>query len=121
MALLLAELSVLGSATARVLAGAPSPLTSDPYVLLSDLWQAEDALPVLQFVRDGRGAVTVDPRFDYLGFRTRLFAAVRPYDLHVNDAGRAHALASAVAALCGLAALAARSRRPRQRSPSPPE
>lgn len=105
-ALLLAELSVLGSVTGRTLAGAPTILTSDPYVLATDLWQAPDALPRLPFSRDAHGALTIDPRFDYLGFRRGLFSAVRPYDQHVNDAGRAHILATGVVALAGLGAAA---------------
>ncbi len=101
-ALLLAELSVLGSVTGRTLAGAPTILTSDPYVLATDLWQAPDALPRLPFSRDAHGTLTIDPGFDYLGFRRGLFSAVRPYDQHVNDAGRAHILATGVVALAGL-------------------
>ena len=44
---------------------------------------------------------------DYLGFRRGLFAAVAPYDQHLNDAGRAYALASGVFALAGLAGVGA--------------
>jgi hypothetical protein len=77
---------------------------------LSDLWRSDDVLPVLPFKEGGgeRRQVAVDPAFDYLGFRERLFAAVRPYDLHVNDAGRAYLLATGLVALAGLGALAAR-------------
>lgn len=104
---LLFELHVLASSTARVQAGALSIFPADPYVLITDLWQAADTLPRLPFRAGAQGTVAVDPAFDYLAFRTQLFAAVRPYDLHTNDAGRAYALASAIAALAGLGGLAA--------------
>lgn len=104
-AALLAELAVLGTSTARDQAQVPTVLTADPYVLVTDLWQAHDTLPVLPFTRQG-GVTAVDPSFDYLAMRRRLFDAVRPYDLHFNDAGRAYVLATAVFALVGLAALA---------------
>ncbi|MBI3970111.1 MAG: glycosyltransferase family 39 protein [Chloroflexi bacterium] len=102
---LLAEIAVLGAATARDQAQQANVFTSDVYVLITDLWQAPDGLPVLQFVRgDGLG-IRVDPAFDYGAFRGQLFAAVRSYDLHANDAGRAYVLASAVVALAALGAL----------------
>jgi hypothetical protein len=47
----------------------------------------------------------VDPGFDYLAFRSRLFDAVRPGDLHVDDAGRAYLAAAGLIALTGLGAL----------------
>ena len=104
-AVLLGELAVLGTSTARDQAQVPTVLAADPYALVTDLWQAHDTLPVLPFtLRDGVAAV--DPSFDYLAMRRRLFDAVRPYDLHFNDAGRAYVLATAVFALAGLAALA---------------
>lgn len=100
-ALLAAELTVLGAVTARTLAGTPSILTSDPYVLATDLWQAPDALPRLPFRRSQEGVLVIDPSFDYLAFRRQLFAGVKPYDQHVNDTGRAHILASGIFALAG--------------------
>ena len=88
--------------TGRVLAGRATILTSDPYVLATDLWKAPG--PPLAADRAGRGTGRqIDPRMDYLGFRRGLFAAVAPYDQHLNDAGRAYALASGVFALAGLA------------------
>ncbi|MGI8422821.1 MAG: glycosyltransferase family 39 protein [Chloroflexota bacterium] len=72
----------------------PPILTSDPYVLLTDLAQIDAPLPHLPFV-DGPGqAVAVDPSFAYLPFRQRLFDAMGPYNLHANDSARAHVLAS---------------------------
>ncbi|HEX2033404.1 MAG TPA: hypothetical protein VHS99_04400 [Chloroflexota bacterium] len=101
-AVLVWELAVLGAATSQVQRGGPTVLTSDPYVLITDLWQASDTLPWLPFgLREGR-VVAIDAQFDYLAFRHRLFDAVRPYDQHANDAGRAYVLATAVVALTGL-------------------
>jgi hypothetical protein len=102
-----AELTALGASTARDQAQRPTILTADPYVLVSDLARADDGLPWLPFVRDAAGIAAVDPAFNYLAFRTRLFGALRPYDQHFNDAGRAHTLASTIFSLAGLAALCA--------------
>jgi hypothetical protein len=107
-ALLLAQLAVLGASTARDQAQVPTILTQDPYVLVTDLWQAQDELPFLPFTTSGpRNIAAIDPSFDYMGFRSGLFDAVRPYDLHFNDAGRAYVLAIGVFALWGLGVLAA--------------
>jgi hypothetical protein len=74
----------------------PPILTSDPYALLSDLAEAEMPLPRLPLV-DGPGrAVAIDQSFAYLPFRQRLFDALRPYNLHAVDAGRAHTLAALI-------------------------
>ena len=107
------ELSVLGSATARDQAQQTNVFTSDPYVLVTDLAQANDRLPELPFTQrepiqgmGSGGAIQVDSAFDYLAFRRRLFESMRPYDLHTNDAGRAYTLAGSVVATFGLAALA---------------
>jgi hypothetical protein len=99
-------LIVLGATASRIGAGQLAALTSDPYVLAPDLWRLDDALPVLPF-RPGPGRGTeIDPSFDYMGFRTRLFASARPYDLHVNDVGRGYTLASTVFAVVGLSSVA---------------
>jgi hypothetical protein len=100
------ELAVLGSTAARIGAGQATVLTSDPYVLVPDLWRMVDALPVLPF-RPGPGRGTeIDPAFDYMGFRARLFAEARPYDLHVNDVGRSFTLAALVFGVTGLVTVA---------------
>jgi hypothetical protein len=122
VALLVWELAVLGASTARDQAARPTILTSDPYVLGTDLWRAPDQLPELPFTRrsgSAPGPPAVDPAFDYLAFRRGLFAAVGPYDLHVNDAGRAYVLAAGVFALAGLAALLVADRPTRPRQPAP--
>ena len=113
--LLVWELAILGTSAARNQARAPTVLTSDPYVLVADLPRVDDSLPVLPFTIDARGIATVDPSFDYFGMRNRLFAAVRPRDLHTNDAGLAYALATGVVGLAGLGALALA----RRRTPAP--
>ena len=98
----------------------PPILTSDPYVLLSDMGRADAPLPRLPFV-DGPGrAVAIHPAFAYLPFRQRLFDAVRPYNLHALDAGRAHVLAGLVfgAVLMVLAALASGTARDEPRGPA---
>jgi hypothetical protein len=41
-----------------------------------------------------------------MGFRARLFAEARPYDLHVNDAGRSYALAALVFGVAALVSAA---------------
>jgi hypothetical protein len=106
-ALVVAEVLLLAGVTGRVQARQATILTSDPYVLATDLWKAQDPLPWLRIVPgEGRGR-QIDPRMDYLGFRRGLFAAVAPYDQHLNDAGRAYALASGVIAVAGLAGVGA--------------
>jgi hypothetical protein len=102
-AVVVAELVVLGGVTARDQAQQANLLTRDPYVLATDLWSAQDPLPWLQIVPGEGRARRIDPRMDYLGFRRGLFAAVRPYDQHADDAGRAYVLATGVFALAGLA------------------
>jgi hypothetical protein len=80
-------------------------------VLTPDLWKLDDALPALPFrAGPGRGA-EIDPAFDYMGFRRRLFASTVPYDLHVSDAGRGFTLAALVFGVSGLAAVALASDR----------
>jgi hypothetical protein len=116
--LLIWELAILGSSATANQAGRPTVLTSDIYVLVSDLWRADDTLPVLPFTRDAAGTAAVNPAFDYMSFRARLFGAVRPYDLHVNDAARAHQIAIGVVALAGLGALLV-ARRTSPPGPSP--
>ena len=112
LAVLALELAVLAAGTGRPSSGPPGILTSDPTVLLADLRRSADTLPRLPFRRAGdAGQVTVDPAFDYLGFREGLFGAVRPYDLRVNDAGHAYLLATGLISLAGLGALAV-ARRP---------
>jgi hypothetical protein len=106
-AVVVAELVVLGGVTARDQAQQATLLTRDPYVLATDLWAAQDPLPWLQIVPGEGRARRIDPRMDYVGFRRGLFAAVRPYDQHAVDAGRAHVLASGVFALAGLAGVGA--------------
>ncbi|HET7772064.1 MAG TPA: hypothetical protein VFN74_25045, partial [Chloroflexota bacterium] len=82
----------------------PPILTSDPYVLVTDLAQVQAALPHLPLI-DGPGrAVAIDPSFAYLAFRQRLFDEMRPYNLHALDAARAHMW---TALLLGLGALGA--------------
>ncbi|HEU5318660.1 MAG TPA: hypothetical protein VFX49_21280 [Chloroflexota bacterium] len=99
-------LGVLGATAARTGAGQLTALTSDPYVLAADLWRLDDALPALPF-RAGPGRGTeIDPAFDYMGFRRRLFGSAAPYDLHVNDGGRGYTLAAMVFGLVGLASVA---------------
>jgi len=89
-------LATLGASAGRIQRGELAVLTSDPYVLLSDLGQADDALPTLPLVPGpGRGA-SIDDRFPYMEFRGRLFNAMKPYDLHLNDHGRAYTLAAGV-------------------------
>ncbi|HXI15568.1 MAG TPA: glycosyltransferase family 39 protein, partial [Chloroflexota bacterium] len=89
-------LATLGASAGRIGSGELAVLTSDPYVLLSDLGQADDLLPVLPLVLGpGRGA-SIDTRFPYMEFRGRLFAAMQPYDLHLNDHGRAYTLAAGI-------------------------
>jgi hypothetical protein len=106
-ALVVAEVLLLAGVTGRVQARQATILTSDPYVLATDLWKAQDPLPWLRIVPgEGRGR-QIDPRMDYLGFRRGLFAAVAPYDQHLNDAGRAYALATGVIAVAGLAGVGA--------------
>ena len=96
------EMIALGSTAARIGNGQATVLTSDPYVNIADMWRMDDALPMLPF-RPGPGRGTeIDPTFDYMGFRGRLFAAARPYDLHVSDAGRAYMLAAMVFGATGL-------------------
>jgi hypothetical protein len=108
--LLAAELAVLGSTASRNQSGVPTVLTSDPYVLFTDLWRAEDRLPNLPFLTGAGRGVFIDPNFPYMAFRSGLFEAMRPYDLHVNDAGRAYTLASAVIGAGTLLAAAGASR-----------
>ncbi|HEV2126152.1 MAG TPA: hypothetical protein VGW38_25635, partial [Chloroflexota bacterium] len=106
LVVLVAELTVLGIATARDQAQIPTIFTQDPFVLMTDLWQANDDLPQLPFVRSGERAIaTIDPSFNYLEFRSRLFASVRPYDLHFNDAGRAYVLATGVLSVAAIVVL----------------
>jgi 4-amino-4-deoxy-L-arabinose transferase-like glycosyltransferase len=111
--LLLGELAVLGASTSQVMSRRPSVLSPELYLLITDLWRSDDRLPLLPFVTDDRGITSVDPRFDYMAFRTSFFAAISAGDLHVNDAGRAYVLACAVVALGGLGALALAQRAPR--------
>ena len=105
------ELDVLGGAAARHQAGRLIVLTSDPYVLVTDLWQANDGLPQLPFVPGPGRGVSIDTAFPYMAFRGGLFDAVRPYDLHVNDAGRAHMRAAVIVGVAGLLLVAASGRR----------
>jgi hypothetical protein len=104
--LLVAELSVLGAVTARNQAQQSTILTRDPYVLATDLWQAQDPLPWLQIVPGEGRSRRIDPRMDYIGFRRGLFGAMQAFDQHVDDAGRAYVLAGGVFALAGLAGAA---------------
>jgi hypothetical protein len=115
---LVAELNVVGTATARDQAKLPTVLSPGLYVLVTDLVQADDGLPRLPLVRDGATPPRVDPAFDYRGFRDRLFAALRPRDLHAIDDGRAYVLAAAIFGLAGLTAMAATSLAPACRDAS---
>jgi hypothetical protein len=63
----------------------------------------------------GNGS-SVDPSFDYLGFRKVLFEAVRPVDQHIEDDGRAWALAIAIFGMAGLAIAATDPKRPHTRA-----
>ncbi len=91
-----AALATLGASAGRIQRGELAVLTSDPYVLLTDFGHADDALPALPLVAGpGRGA-SIDDRFPYMEFRGHLFAAMKPYDLHLNDHGRAYTLAAGV-------------------------
>ena len=82
-------------------------------VTATGLWRVAPPLPVLPMMSGPANGSSVDPTFDYLGFRRGLFEAVRPVDQHVEDDGRAWALAIATFAVAGLAATSQRSPRPR--------
>lgn len=76
----------------------------EPVVTAAGLWRVAPSLPVLSMVPGPANGSSVAATFDYLAFRQGLFESVRPIDQHVEDDGRAWAIAIA---LIGAAALAA--------------
>jgi hypothetical protein len=87
----------------------------EPVVTALGLWRIAPPLPVLPMVPGPKNGSSVDPTFDYLGFRKRLFESVRSVDQHIEDDGRAWALAIATFGMAGLAVTATDTRRNRRR------
>jgi hypothetical protein len=87
----------------------------EPVVTALGLWRIAPTLPTLPMMPGPRNGSSVDPSFDYLGFRKALFESVRTVDQHIEDDGRAWALAIAIFGATGLAATATDTRRSRQR------
>lgn len=88
----------------------------EPVVTATGLWRIAPPLPVLPMVAGPANGSSVDPSFDYLGFRRGLFEAVRPVDQHIEDDGRAWAIAIAIFGTAGLAVAATDPRRRRTRA-----
>ncbi|NDB73834.1 MAG: hypothetical protein EB033_15045, partial [Proteobacteria bacterium] len=88
----------------------------EPVVTATGLWRIAPPLPILPMVPGPTNGSSVDPSFDYLGFRKGLFEAVRPVDQHIEDDGRAWALAIAIFGTAGLAVAATDPKRRRTRA-----
>ena len=88
----------------------------EPVVTATGLWRIAPPLPILPMVPGPGNGSSVDPSFNYLGFRKGLFEAVRPVDQHIEDDGRAWALAIAIFGTAGLAIAATDPKRRRTRA-----
>ena len=82
----------------------------EPVVTTLGLWRIAPTLPVLPMVPGPGNGSSVDPGFDYLGFRKGLFESVRSVDQHIEDDGRAWALAIGMFGATALAATATDAR-----------
>jgi hypothetical protein len=75
----------------------------EPVVTALSLWRIAPALPNLPMMPGPGNGSSVDPSFDYLGFRKALFESVRTVDQHIEDDGRAWALAITIFGATALA------------------
>ena len=87
----------------------------EPVVTALGLWRIAPPLPTLPMVPGPGNGSSVDPSFDYLGFRKALFESVRSVDQHIEDDGRAWALAITILGATALTVTATDARRTRQR------
>lgn len=102
IAIIGANLWVLGDATARDHDQQLTIYAPEPVVTTIGLWRIAPPLPILPMVAGPGNGSSVAETFDFRGVRQNLWQLVRSIDQHVEDDGRAWAIATALLTVTGI-------------------